>query len=131
MSNHKTEEQIKTGDAYVTLIEIGVEIESAALLGSQEPAGAPADDPARADEIPGGHPRCISEKPQEDDMPRKQRFKPSRKPKPMIEAVPQPMIDRSSSSTTAAGQEPGPREGGRHEVHPDDVESERIGPVTT
>jgi hypothetical protein len=58
-------------------------------------------------------------------MPRKQRFKPSRKPKPMIEAVPQPMIDRSSSSTGAAGQESGPREE-RRTMHPDDVESKRI-----
>jgi hypothetical protein len=52
-------------------------------------------------------------------MPRKQRFKPSRKPKPMIEAVPQP---------EAAGREPGLREESRHEVHPDHVESERSGP---
>jgi hypothetical protein len=64
-------------------------------------------------------------------MPRKQRFKPSRKAKPMIEAVPQPMLDRPSSSANAAGQEPGPREGGRHEGHSGDGERERIGAVTT
>ncbi len=60
-------------------------------------------------------------------MPRKQRFKPSRKPKPMseaAEAAQHPITERATSETDAADLEPGPRDPERPEVHPDDVESE-------
>lgn len=61
-------------------------------------------------------------------MPRKQRFKPSRKPKPMpmAEATHGPMTGRTSSARNASGLEPGLRETERREVHPDDVESEGL-----
>jgi hypothetical protein len=61
---------------------------------------------------------------QEHGMPRKQRFKPSRKPKPRIEAAQHPQPDRAASAMDAAGLEPGPRETEQSEIHPDDVESE-------
>lgn len=57
-------------------------------------------------------------------MPRKQRFKPSRKSKPMTEAAQHPKTDRAASAMDAAGLEPGPREIEPSEIHPDDVEIE-------
>lgn len=57
-------------------------------------------------------------------MPRKQRFKPSRKPKPLMEATQHPRTDRAASAMDAAGLEPGPRELEQSEIHPDDVEIE-------
>jgi hypothetical protein len=57
-------------------------------------------------------------------MPRRQRFKPSRKPKPTSEAEQHPITERTASELDAADLEPGPRESERSEVHPDDVESE-------
>jgi len=57
-------------------------------------------------------------------MPRKQRFKPSRKPQPMTEASQNPATDRTRSMGGDASQEPGGREPLRHEVHADGVERE-------
>jgi hypothetical protein len=57
-------------------------------------------------------------------MPRRQRFKPSRKPRPMVEAAQHPMLERAASTMDAAVLEPGPRDTESLEVHPDDVESD-------
>jgi hypothetical protein len=61
----------------------------------------------------------------EDDMPRKQRFKPSRKPKPMVEATQEPNPNGTAPTNGAAHLEPGSKETERVEAHHDDVERER------
>jgi hypothetical protein len=62
-------------------------------------------------------------------MPRKQRFKPSRKPKPPIEdgqqPVQQPMSEPSSSKRDDAGLEPAPHEVERRELHPEEIQNPR------
>ena len=57
-------------------------------------------------------------------MPRKQRFKPSRKPRPMTEASQSPTIDRTSATGDDASRAPDARDPVRHEVQLGDRERE-------
>jgi hypothetical protein len=57
-------------------------------------------------------------------MPRRQRFKPSRKPKPSPERVEEPTIGSASAPARDEEYLDDSRPGPRDEVHPDDVEIE-------
>lgn len=58
-------------------------------------------------------------------MPRKQRFKPSRKPKPMNEEVGKPSVEQQTQGNS--GERLPERE--EREIHPDDSESEGLDRV--